>query len=118
MALVKVSQFINGKAKQLAYFVRAFWQGKLPSLEMDLYLWDTLEEWGQLKVDGKESYTKRERVFWHLLHEVHRISEDDLKKNPALQKEIMCYVKYLEGNEDPECSVNRVVGIRPGEIPN
>lgn len=110
---MRVSQFINDKANQLAYFVRAYWQGRLPYPEMDLYLWDTLEEWGQLPVDGKAPYTKRERVFWHLLHQVHCVSEDELRQDPQLKQELLCYVKYLEGQDEPECTLNRVIGIRP-----
>lgn len=107
---MRVVDFINSKAPQLAYYVRAFWARRIPYAEVDLYFWDTLEEWNHVTSKNNEPYSQKERVFWHLLHQLHFWSESKLLKDPYLRSELSTCLDYLEdGGQYPlDC-----VGIRP-----
>ncbi|WJG08964.1 hypothetical protein [Aliiglaciecola sp. LCG003] len=107
---MNIQNFINLKSKQLAYFVRAYWSNRIPYLEVDLYFWDTLEEWTTIKKTDHEPYSQKERVFWHLLHQLHFWPEHKLLKDPYLRDELETCLEYLEGaGQYPlDC-----VGIRP-----
>lgn len=105
-----VDNFINAKAPQLAYYVRAFWERRIPYAEVDLYFWDTMEEWTQIEAASHEPGSQRERVFWHLLHQLHFWAEDKLLEDPYLHSELKVCVDYLEGagHFPLDC-----VGVRP-----
>ncbi|MDF2179002.1 hypothetical protein P2G88_12145 [Aliiglaciecola sp. CAU 1673] len=105
-----VQSFINRKAKQLAFFVRAFWEQKIPYREMDLYFWDTMEEWNQLAARHDEPFSQKERVFWHLLHQVHFWPESHLREDPYLRTELTTCLEYLEGDGQYPLDC---VGVRP-----
>lgn len=107
---MNVNQFVNDKAGQLAYFVRAFWARRIPYQEVDLYCWDTLEEWAQVKRQCNEPYSQKERVFWHVLHQIHFWPEQKLLQDHFLKGELNTCLEYLEGaGQYPlDC-----IGIRP-----
>lgn len=105
-----VQTFINAKASQLPFFVRAFWDERIPYAEIDLYFWDTLEEWTQVNPRENEPYSQKERVFWHLLHQLHFWSEQKLMKDPFLRGELTTCLEYLEGEGQYPLDC---VGIRP-----
>lgn len=107
---MQVLSFVEKKAKQLCYYLRAFWRGELPHAELDLFFWDTMEEWGLLEPAIDANYSQRERVFWHLLHQVHFWPEEDLRQNLLLKEELHDCLYYLEGTGvcPQDC-----VGIRP-----
>lgn len=107
---MKVQRFINCKSKQLTYFVRAFWDNRIPYSEVDLYFWDTLEEWSQVSTKDKEPYSQKERVFWHLLHQLHYWSEQKLLQDPYLRGELNTCLEYLEGDGQYPLDC---IGIRP-----
>ncbi|MDU0352703.1 hypothetical protein RS130_01145 [Paraglaciecola aquimarina] len=66
-----VDIFIKNKAKQLSFYVREFLQGNIPYAELNLFFWDTMEEWTQIKSGKQTPYEKTEQVFWHIMHQVH-----------------------------------------------
>lgn len=105
-----VESFINAKASQLAYFVRAFWEERIPYSEMNLYFWDTLEEWVQIETVTHEPDSHKERVFWHLLHQIHFWPEHKLMLDPYLRTELLTCVEFLEGAQ--VCPLD-CVGVRP-----
>lgn len=105
-----VHSFINRKASQLVYFVRAFWEGRIPYREVDLYFWDTMEEWSQVKDTLTQPCSQKERVFWHLLHQVHFWSEQKLLEDPYLRSELVTCLEYLEGEGQYPLDC---VGVRP-----
>lgn len=51
-------------------------------------LWDSMEEWGQIEYTFTQPYTPKERVFWHLLHQVHYWPEDKLAHDTYLIEEL------------------------------
>jgi hypothetical protein len=108
--LVNVQNFVDNKAKQLCFYLRAFWQGELPIEEIELFFWDSMEEWGQVECTLTQPYTQKERVFWHLLHQVHYWNEDKLTKDQFLVDELTNCVNFLEGLG--HCPLD-CVGIRP-----
>lgn len=107
---MRVKNFINLKASQLAYFVRAFWEQRIPYTELDLYFWDTLEEWMQVKPNPDSPYSQKERVFWHVLHQTHYWPAQKLLTDPFLRGELETCLDYLEGEGQYPLDC---IGIRP-----
>lgn len=107
---MNVKQFIDGKAEQLVYFLRAYWDKIIPIEELELYFWDTLEEWAQLSVAETHPYTEKERVFWHVMHQTHYWPPKTLLVDPYLRCELQACLNYLE--DEGHCPVD-CVGIRP-----
>jgi hypothetical protein len=108
--MVTVESFIDLKSNQLAYYVRAFWDDRIPYSEMNLYFWDTMEEWVQIETSSHEPGSQKERVFWHLLHQLHFWPEAKLKDDPYLRSELLTCVEFLEGAQ--VCPLD-CVGVRP-----
>nr|WP_241264241.1 hypothetical protein [Bowmanella dokdonensis] len=94
----------------MAFFVRAFWDRKIPYREVDLYFWDTMEEWTQVQDRNTQPCTQKERVFWHMLHQLHFWPEHKLLEDPYLRSELKTCLEYLEG--DGHCPLD-CVGVRP-----
>lgn len=107
---MKVEPFIKHKAQQLCFYLRAFWEGELPFSELELFFWDTLEEWAQVEYSLEHPYSQRERVFWHLLHQTHYWPEEKLKYDNYLVEELTNCTLYLEGKGF--CPFD-CIGIRP-----
>lgn len=105
-----VKPFIDNKAKQLCFYLRAYWLGEIPYGEIELFFWDTLEEWCQVTDKFEHPYSQKERVFWHLLHQAHFWSEDKLKYDQYLVEELTNCVAFLEGKG--MCPFD-CIGIRP-----
>lgn len=103
-------RFIDVKSSQVCFFLQAFWHQDLPHRELQLFFWDTLEEWNQIKTITNLPYTRREQVFWHLLQQIHFWPEDELRHNEYLCDELRNCVHYLlhEGLCPFDC-----IGIRP-----
>ena len=108
-----IDSFINSKAAQLAYYVRAFWDRRIHYNEVNLYFWDTFEEWSQLPVVTHEPSSQKERVFWHLLHQLHSWSEHLLLLDPYLRSELLACVEFLEGSNTRPLNC---VGVRPANL--
>lgn len=107
---MNVDFFISQKAKQLCFYLRAFWQGELPFAEMELFFWDTMEEWSQINDRMASPYSTKERVFWHLLHQTHFWPQDKLMYDTFLIEELTNCVLYLE--EKGMCPFD-CIGVRP-----
>ncbi|WP_325071763.1 hypothetical protein [Flocculibacter collagenilyticus] len=108
--MINVNDFIEHKARQLTFYVKAFLSRQIGYSEIKLYLWDTLEEWSQVNIKLKEPYTTKERVFWHLLHQLSFWSENTLLSDQYLQSELSTCIDYLEGEGQYPLDC---VGIRP-----
>ena len=107
-----VSNFVEHKSKQLAYFVRSFLQEKIPYSELDLFFWDTMEEWNQVEKGKNLPYEKTEQVFWHVLHQVHYWPQDTLLKDPYLRGELETCLDCLESEGNYPLPLD-CIGIRP-----
>jgi hypothetical protein len=107
---VLVQSFIDTKSSQLVYYVHAYWDDKLPYKEFENFMWDTLEEWAQIKHTQSQLYSHKERVFWHLLHETQFVSASALKSDDILKNQVEFCLAFLQNNR--ACPID-VVGMRP-----
>lgn len=107
---MNVKTFIDNKTKQLVFFVKGFWSRQIPHAEVELFFWDTLEEWAQVEARENEPITQKERVFWHMLHQMHYWSETKLMQDPFLRSELTTCLDYLEGEGSYPLDC---IGIRP-----
>ncbi len=102
--------FIEGKSLQISHYLRAFWQGALNYHELELFFWDTLEEWSQVQYPTDFPYSLKERVFWHVLHQMHFWGEEKLRHDVYLLTDLHNCLLYLEGCG--HCPFD-CIGIRP-----
>ena len=107
-----VSNFVNHKSRQLVYFTRGFLQKRIPYSELNLFFWDTMEEWYQVKKGKHLPYEKTEQVFWHVLHQVHYWPQTTLIEDPYLRGELETCLVCLESEENYSLPLD-CIGIRP-----
>ncbi|MFT5543047.1 MAG: hypothetical protein ACI97K_000584 [Glaciecola sp.] len=105
-----VQNFIDRKAEQLAFYMRSYWQNELPYTELECFLWDTFEEWSQVKNQRCQPYSHKERIFWHVLHQAQYWEEPLIRSDECIKNQLSMCILYLEG--DGVCPLD-VVGIRP-----
>ncbi|MFT4993304.1 MAG: hypothetical protein ACI965_000322 [Paraglaciecola sp.] len=107
-----IQYFINAKASQLTYFIRAFLNRRIAYSEMELYFWDTMEEWSQVKIGKHLPCGQREIVFWHLLYQMHYWPEQTLLNDLYLRSQLNTCLEYLE-SEHPYPLPLDCIGMRP-----
>lgn len=105
-----VQHFIDRKAEQLAFYIRSYWQDELPYKELECFLWDTFEEWSQVKNQQNQPYSHKERIFWHVLHQAHYWDEPLIRNDEYIKTQLSMCILFLEGQG--LCPLD-VVGIRP-----
>ena len=107
--MVEAKQFINTKAFQLSNYADAMVTGAIPATEVDLYCWDTIEEWSQIPTHGL-SMTPMENAFWYLLHQITFWNPTEIRDCPELQFEVKSCIKFLRGHG---IYPDFISGIRP-----
>ncbi|MGJ8679383.1 hypothetical protein [Paraglaciecola sp.] len=107
-----VTHFVKRKSQQLAFYVRGFLQKKIAYSELDLFFWDTMEEWAQVKSGKQQPYERTEQVFWHVLHQVHYWPKNTLQEDLVLREELEICLNFLEGEEQYPLPLD-CIGIRP-----
>ncbi|MDP5032960.1 MAG: hypothetical protein NWQ54_22535 [Paraglaciecola sp.] len=107
-----VHSFIKNKSKQLAYFVNAYLDYKIVYEELDLFFWDTMEEWAQIQQGKHLPYGQNENVFWHLMHQIHYWPQETLLTDLFLRDELMTCVDALLGQKKYPFPMD-CIGIRP-----
>lgn len=107
----QIEQFVNQKSQQLCFYMDAFWLGELPHQELQYYFWDTLEEWSLVNASPLLPYSHKERVFWHIMYQIHFWSELELHDNVCLRDELLTCLNYLS-DEVKSCPFD-CVGVRP-----
>ena len=95
--MVNAHHFINAKAGQLSYYADALIMGHIPDGEVDLYCWDTLEEWSQVRTKST-SISQLEKVFWYLLHQITFWDSQEIQACPKLKSEVDSCIDYLRGD--------------------
>ncbi|MCC5852062.1 MAG: hypothetical protein JJU30_04460 [Alkalimonas sp.] len=105
-----LEQFIELKTRQLIFYASRFFRGRLPHHELHLFIWDTLEEWGQFGIQLKTPQNLREQVFWHLMHQLEFWPEHQLKSDQVLQHNLLNCLSFLRGKGQLPLDC---VGIRP-----
>jgi hypothetical protein len=109
-ASVMVEMFIAQKSQQLVYFVSRYLRGQLPHAELHIFIWDTLEEWAQLRVGAQVPQSFHEQVFWHVLHQLEYWPESRLQHDKILRKQLQRCLGFLRGKTEVP---NDCVGVRP-----
>lgn len=102
--------FIEQKSQQLIFYISRYLRGRLPHSELHLFVWDTLEEWAQLNHTFKAPYTDKERVFWHLIHQLEYWPDSTLRENKRLRRSIQDCICFLKGHGFLPANC---IGIRP-----
>ncbi len=95
--MIEAQRFINTKAFQLTNYADALVAGVIPSTDVNLYCWDTIEEWSQLSsATSKVSHT--ESVFWYLLHQITFWNPKEIRTCPLLKSEVDSCIDFLRGD--------------------
>ncbi len=92
-----VDNFVNDKIQQLIYYLQALLKQSVHYTEVELFIWDIFEEWAQLNITDDMPSTTKERVFWHLLHELKLGPLAEVNQDLLLTNEIKLCVNYLNG---------------------
>lgn len=92
-----IENFINDKIAQLVYILNALLKKSVHAIEVDNFIWDCFEEWTQLNVTDEMPSNARERVFWHLIHELKLGSISNLENDLSLTSEIETCLDFLNG---------------------
>lgn len=107
---MQIVTFLEEKTQQLSFYLRAFWEQAIDYRELELFFWDTLEEWSQVSYPLDYPYSSQERVFWHVLHQMHFWGEEKLRHDVYLLAELSNCILFLEGRG--HCPFD-CIGIRP-----
>ncbi|MBU1309171.1 hypothetical protein MN202_02490 [Rheinheimera muenzenbergensis] len=102
--------FIEHKSQQLIFYISRYFRGRLPHSELHLFVWDTLEEWAQLTAELQLPYNHKERVFWHLIHQLEYWPDQALRENKKLRRNIQDCICFLKGRG---VAPSDCVGVRP-----
>ena len=95
--MIDAQGFINKKAFQLSNYADALLAGIIPSTDVDLYCWDTIEEWSQLK-SSSFKVSNTESVFWYLLHQITFWNPKEIRTSPSLKSEVDSCIDFLRGD--------------------
>lgn len=105
-----VSEFVDQKAEQLAFYLESYWQDAVAFKEMDTFIWDILEEWTTINHPEREMYTHKERVFWHIIYQIQFWGGHSLRHDATVRHEMQLHTLFLKAGKP--CPLD-VVGMRP-----
>ncbi|KGJ88933.1 hypothetical protein [Colwellia psychrerythraea] len=92
-----IEQFIDHKILQMHTYVSAVIQQKLHYTELDHFIADTMSEWTLLKVIDETPHSAKERVFWHLMHEVSLRGAQALTQDLFFKSEMNTCLDFFNG---------------------
>jgi hypothetical protein len=92
-----IEQFINEKSIQLNAYIVGVMNKQIHYTELDLFLVELMEEWTLLKVTDETPSNAKERVFWHLIHELMLQGGNALLQNLYFQTEVFTCLDFLDG---------------------
>ncbi|MBA6305215.1 hypothetical protein [Colwellia sp. MB02u-14] len=92
-----IEPFINEKTLQIAYYINAVINQSLHYTELDTFIIDTMEEWTLLKVNDETPGSAKERVFWHLVHEMSLHGAQSLNYDLYFKSEITTCLDFFSG---------------------
>lgn len=90
-------QFINVKILQIVAYVNAVINTTIHYTELDNFILDTMSEWTLLNVLDETPSSARERVFWHLVHEISVNGAQSLKYDLFFKSEINTCLDFFNG---------------------
>lgn len=92
-----IEQFINDKIGQLTHYVLAVIDQTLHYTELDIFIVDTMDEWTLLSVRDETPSNAKERVFWHLIHEISLHGAQSLNFDLFFKSEILTCIDFFNG---------------------
>lgn len=92
-----VEQFINEKINQLRTYTLAVINNTLHYTELDKFIVDTMEEWTLYNVSDETPGSARERVFWHIIHELQLHGGQALRDDLFFKSEINTCLDFFAG---------------------
>ena len=92
-----VEQFINDKITQISAYIYAVMDETIHHTELDKFIADTMEEWTLFNVNEETPNNARERVFWHLMHEISLHGSQALHSDLFFKSEISTCVDFFKG---------------------
>lgn len=92
-----IEQFINGKIIQLSVYINAVINETLHYTELDKFITDTMEEWTLYSIHDETPGSARERVFWHVIHEVQLHGSHALISDLFFKSEINTCLDFFQG---------------------
>ena len=107
---MSIEQFIDDKILQIHVYVQAVIEKTLHYTELDRFIVDTMSEWTLLNVVDETPNSAKERVFWHLIHEVSLHGAQALDHDILFKSEIDTCLNFFNGtgNYPIDC-----IGWRP-----
>ena len=107
---MKINDYIEDQSQQLACFVLAYLGQEIAFRELHNFTWSALAEWNALRCDDEQPASEQEKVFWHLLYQLHQWDETELSHDRWLRLQLLNCASYLTGQG--QCPVH-CVGTRP-----
>ncbi len=93
-----IEQFINEKITQVGAYINAVSSSSLHYTELDNFVADTMEEWTLLAVTDETPSSAKERVFWHIMHELTLHGATALKSDLFFKSEITTCLDFFNGH--------------------
>ncbi len=105
-----IEQFINEKIAQITAYISAVFDNTIHYIELDSFIIDTMEEWTLCKIESEIPGSTRERVFWHVIHEIQLHGSSSLNSDLFFKVEINTCLDFFngEGSYPIDC-----IGWRP-----
>jgi hypothetical protein len=92
-----IDKFIDEKISQSIYYINAVLNHVLHPTELDQFITDTMDEWTLLKIQEEAPNNAKERVFWHVIHEVSLHGAHSLNDNLYFKSEITTCIDFFKG---------------------
>jgi hypothetical protein len=92
-----IEQFINEKITQIRAYITAVINHSLHYTELDQFVENTMAEWTLLHVSDETPSNARERVFWHIMHELSLHRANALENNLYFKSEISTCLEFFSG---------------------
>jgi hypothetical protein len=92
-----IDQFINEKTNQLEAYITAVIGKSLHYTELDQFVVDVMSEWTLLAVSDESPNNAKERVFWHLMHEISLYGAQSIEHNLYFKSEINACLDFFSG---------------------
>ncbi|WP_448245926.1 hypothetical protein [Thalassotalea agariperforans] len=92
-----VDQFINEKIIQITAYINAVFNERLHYIELDKFIIDTMEEWTTYNITDETPGSAKERVFWHIIHEIQLHGSQALHTDLFFKSEINTCLDFFNG---------------------
>lgn len=92
-----IKKFIDEKVSQSIYYINAVLSHALPPAELDKFIVDTMGEWTLLNIRDESPSDSKERVFWHVMHEMSLHGAHSLNDNLYFKSEITTCLDFFQG---------------------